>query len=80
MCFDEWLEECFGLIARSPYGDTIDEVWVDMGVVEFGHDFGGDEFIGVSEAVDRGLEFCDDVIDGLVVFEIVLDHKSKESG
>ena len=55
LCFDEWLEVCFGLIARSPYGDTIDEVWVDMGVVEFGHDFGGDEFIGVSEAVDCGL-------------------------
>ena len=51
-----------------------------MGVVEFNHPVGGDEFVGVSEAVDRGLEFFDDVIDGLVVFEIVLDHKSKESG
>ena len=54
-------------------------MWVYVGVVEFNHPVGGDEFVGVSEAVDRGLEFFDDVIDGLVVFEIVLDHKSKES-
>ena len=39
-------------------------------VVEFGHGVGRDEFVGVSEAMDCGLEFFDN---GLVVFETVLD-------
>ena len=55
-------------------------MWVYVGVVEFGHPVGGDEFVGVSETVDRGLEFFYDFVDGLVVFEIVLDSESKESG
>ena len=48
-------------------------MWVDVGVVEFGHGVGRDEFVGVSEAMDCGLEFFDDAVNGLVVFETVLD-------
>ena len=72
MCSDEWLEVCFGLVVRSPNG-AVDEVWVDVGIVEFGHGVGRDEFVGVSEAMDCGLEFFDDAVNGLVVFETVLD-------
>ena len=53
------------LLSLDPHMETVD---VYVGVVEFNHPVGGDEFIGVSEAVDRGFEFFDDVVDGLVVF------------
>ena len=48
-------------------------MWVGVHVVEVSECVCGEEFVGVFEFVDEGPEFLDDVGDGLVVFEVVLD-------
>lgn len=49
-------------------------MWVDVGVVELDHGLGREELVGVSKTVDDGLEFFDEVVNRLVVFEVVLNH------
>ena len=56
------------------------KMWQDMGGVELFHRGGGDEFVGISEALDERLEFADDGGDLLVEFEFLLDLEPKKSG
>ena len=49
-----------------------------MGIVLFGHCFGGEELVGEFEAVHGWLEFFDDVSDSVVVFSVLLDHDAEE--
>ena len=50
-----------------------------MGGVELFHRGGGDEFVGISEALDERLEFADDGGDLLVEFEFLLDLDYSEN-
>jgi hypothetical protein len=52
-------------------------MWVNVPVVQSRHDIGREEFVYVSEAVDGGLEFSDDVGDCSVVFGIILYNDTK---
>lgn len=55
-------------------------MWEDLAVVELFHYFSGQEFVGVSEALDDWLQLFDDFEHCFVVFQIVLDHDSQQFG
>ena len=51
---------------------------VSKGVVEAEHDVGGEKFVDVSEGVDDGVEFADDVGDVVVPGEGVVDFEAEK--
>ena len=72
VCAMEGLEVCLVGFGGAPDGDVGDEVWVCKCVVELDKCFSGEGFVDVSECVDEGLEFSDDVVDVFVEFQVVL--------
>lgn len=48
-------------------------MWVCVCVVEAPKCVGREEFVSVLELVDERVEFFDDVSDGLIMFQVVLD-------
>ena len=59
---------------------NVKKMWQDMGGVELFHRGGGDEFVGISEALDERLEFADDGGDLPVGFEFLLNLEPKQPG
>ena len=71
------MEVGFGFVVVSPDRHGVDEVGVDMGEVELFHSIDRKELGGVAESVDGWVEFFYDVVNGLMMFEVVLDDVSK---
>ena len=72
LCSDEGLYVHFLVVGCAPDGDVADEMWEDVCEVGVSQDVCWEEFVRVSDALDDGLQFLNDVFDRLVVFEVVL--------
>lgn len=49
VCANEGLEVVGIAFWGAPYGDGIDEMWIDMGVVELLHGLRWEQFVGIAE-------------------------------
>src|SRR6266849_178117 len=57
---DEGLQVAAFFVVRSPYRDSIDQMWVYVGKVELFHYGGWQQFVGISEGLDEWLQLLDD--------------------
>ena len=77
---DEGLYVCFLGVGCTPDGDVADEVWVCMCVVEFSECVCWEESGCEFEGVYNWPQLLDDIIDGPMVFEVVLYGDTQEGG
>lgn len=73
LCSDERLHiDCVGFC--PPDGHLANQVREDVAVVQLLHDARGQQFRCILESVHGWLQFLDDVEDGAVVFQVLLDN------